>query len=113
MSAAGEECSFGMDTDYSIGCTVAAADSVYKDINEDDYQTVECGIAHAADLSRSDSKDISDKDDDSFAETCNPVGLKSDGGGGQGLVLVNNAKEKITHQLCQKHPIIYFVFLIS
>jgi hypothetical protein len=28
MSAAGDECCFGMDTDNSIGCTIAAADSV-------------------------------------------------------------------------------------
>ena len=44
MSAAGEECSFGMDTDDSIGCAVAAADSVYKDINDNDDQTVGCAF---------------------------------------------------------------------
>ena len=93
MSAAGEECSFGMDTDSSIGCTVAAADSVIKDINDNDDPTVGCAIAHAAHLSSSNSKDISDKDDDSFAEICFSVGLKSDGEG-QGLVLVDNSKEK-------------------
>jgi hypothetical protein len=81
MSAAGEECSFGMDTVDSVGCAVAAADSVSKDNNDDDDQTVDWAIVHAADLSRSHSEDISDKDDDNFAETCNPVGLKSDGGG--------------------------------
>ncbi len=53
-------------------------------------------FAHAADTARSDSKDISDKDDDNFAETCNPIGLKSDGGG-QALVLVNNVTEKKNH----------------
>ncbi len=93
MSAAGEECSFGMDREDSIGCAVAAADFGSKDINEDDDQTVGCAIACAAHLSSSNSKDISDKDVDSLMETCYPVGLKSDGGG-QGLVLVNNAKEK-------------------
>jgi hypothetical protein len=81
MSVAGEECSFGMDTDNSIGCTIAAADSIYKDINDNDDQTVGCAIAGAADPSRSDSEAISDEDDDSFAETCNPIGLKSHGGG--------------------------------
>jgi hypothetical protein len=93
MSAAGEECSFGMDTDDSIGCAVAAADSVYKDINDNDDQTVGCAIVHAADPLRSNSEDICDKDDDSFKGTCDPVGLKSDGGG-QGSVLVDDEKEK-------------------
>ncbi len=84
MSAAGEECSFGMHTDNYFGCAVATSDSISKDINDDDDQTVGCAIAHnaCADiLSNSDSKDISDKDDDSsfFAETCYPIGLKSDG----------------------------------
>jgi hypothetical protein len=40
MSAAGEECSFGMATDNSIGCPVAAANSVSKDINEDDVSII-------------------------------------------------------------------------
>jgi hypothetical protein len=92
MSAAGEECSFGTDTDNSFGCAVAAADSVYKDINDDDDQTVGCTIDRAADPSRSNPEDVSDKDDDNYSKTCNPVLLKSDGGG-QGLVLVNNATE--------------------
>jgi hypothetical protein len=73
-----------MDTEDSIGCAVATADSISKDIDDDGDQTVGCAIARAADPSRSNSKDISEKDDDSFAETCNPIGLKSDGGG-QGL----------------------------
>jgi hypothetical protein len=34
MSAAGEECSFGMDTDNYIECAVAPADSFSKDIND-------------------------------------------------------------------------------
>ncbi len=38
-------------------------------------------IARAADLSRSDAKDVSDKDDENFVETSNPIGLKSDGEG--------------------------------
>jgi hypothetical protein len=65
-------------------------------------------------LSNSDSKDISDDGyDSSCAETCYPVGLKSDGGG-QGSVLVLNATEKrIIHHPFQKHAKIYFVFLIS
>jgi hypothetical protein len=85
MSAAGEECSIGMDTDKSVGCTIACAAgptlSVFKDINDNDDQTVGCAIARAADPSRSDAKDNSDEDDDSFVETSNPIGLKPDGGG--------------------------------
>ncbi len=73
-----------MDTDPSVGCAIAcAADpllSIFKDINDKDDQTVWCTIAGAADLSRSDAKDINDEDDESFVETSNPVGLKSDGG---------------------------------
>jgi hypothetical protein len=83
-----------------IGCAVATADSISKDINDNDDQTVGYAItcaAHADIPSNSDSKDISDKDDDSsFAVTCYPVGLKSDGGG-KGSVLVNNATEKKNH----------------
>jgi hypothetical protein len=93
MSEAGEECSFGRDTDNFIGCAIAAADSVYKDINDNDDQTVGCAIARAAHWSSFDSKNISDKDNASFAATCYPVGLKSDGGG-KGSVLVDNAQEK-------------------
>jgi hypothetical protein len=71
MSAAGEE---------TVGCAIARA-------------------AHADFLSNSDSKDISDDDYDSnCAETCYPVGLKSDGGG-QGSLLVINATEKKNHSL--------------
>ncbi len=81
MPAAGEECSFGMDTGNSIRCIIAAADSIFKDINDKDDQTVGYTIVHAADPSRSNAKDISDEDDDSFAETCNPVRHESDGGG--------------------------------
>jgi hypothetical protein len=86
-------------------------------INGNDNQTVGCAIAHAAHadfLSNSEFDDISDKyDDSSCAETCYPVGLKSYMGG-KGSVLVSNATEKrIIHQTFQKHPIIYFVFLIS
>jgi hypothetical protein len=52
-------------------------------------------------------------DDSNFAKTCYPIGLKSDGGG-KGSVLVDNGTERrISHQPFQKHPIIYFVFLIS
>jgi hypothetical protein len=48
-------------------------------------------------LSNSNSNDISDNDYDiSCAETCYPVGLKSDGGG-QGSVLLVNATEKKNH----------------
>jgi hypothetical protein len=85
MSAAGEECPFWMHTDDYIGCAIANADSVSMDITDDDDQTVECTIARAAHadfLSNSDSEDISDDDyDSSCAETCYPVGLKSDDGG--------------------------------
>ncbi len=64
-------------------------------INDDDDQTVGCAIACCADfLSNSDSDDISDDDyDSSLAETCYPVGLKSDCGG-QGSVSRVNAIEK-------------------
>ncbi len=100
MSAAGKECSIGMDTDASVGCTIACATdpsrSVFKDINYKDDETVGCAIARAADPSRSNAKDISDKDDESFVETSNPIGLKSNGGA-EGLILVGNAKEKIIH----------------
>jgi hypothetical protein len=66
------------------------------DINEDEDQTVGCTIARRADfLSNSDSDDISDDDyDSSFAETCYPVGLKSDC---CGSVLLVNATEKMIH----------------
>jgi hypothetical protein len=64
-------------------------------INEDDNQTVGWAVARRADFSsNSNSDDISDDDyDSSFAETCYPVGLKSDCGG-QGSVLLVNATEK-------------------
>ncbi len=45
MSSAAEECSFGMHPENYIGCAVATADSVSKDINDDDDQTVGCTIA--------------------------------------------------------------------
>jgi hypothetical protein len=67
------------------------------DINDNDGQTVGCAIARAARadfLSNSDSDDISDDDfDSSCAETCYPVGLKSNCGG-QGSVLLVNASKK-------------------
>ncbi len=54
------------------------------DINVNDH-CVGCAIARAADahflLSNSDSDDISDNDYGSCAESCYPVGLKSDSGG--------------------------------
>jgi hypothetical protein len=100
MTAAAEECSFWMHTDDYVGFAVATADPVSMDINDNDNQTVGCTIARAARadfLSNSDSEDISDKDyDSSCAETCYPVGLKSDGGG-KGSVLVVNATEKKNH----------------
>ncbi len=67
-------------------------------INDDDDQTVGCAIARCADfLSNSASDDISDDDyDSSLAETCYPVGLKSDSGG-QGSVSLVNATEKKIH----------------
>jgi hypothetical protein len=67
-------------------------------INENDDQTVGCAIACRADLtSNSDSNDISDNDyESSFAETCYPVGLKSDCVG-QGSVSLVNATEKKIH----------------
>ncbi len=77
---------------------------------------VGCAIDRAARadfLSNSDSDDISGNDyDSSCAETCYPVGLKSDSGR-QGSVLFANAKKRIIHQSLQKHAIIYFLFLIS
>jgi hypothetical protein len=54
MSAEGEECPIGMDTDKSGGCTIACA----ADPTDKDDQTVGCAIARAADPSRSDAEDI-------------------------------------------------------
>ncbi len=69
-------------------------------INDDDDQTFGCAIAHAAHAdfsSNSNFDDISDDDyDSSCAETCYPVGLKSDCGG-QDSVLLINATEKKNH----------------
>ncbi len=45
MSAAGEECTFWMNTDDYIGCAVANVDSVSMDINDNENQTVGCAIA--------------------------------------------------------------------
>jgi hypothetical protein len=46
MSAAGKECSIGMDTDASVGCALAPAAnllwSIFKDIKVKDDQTVGC-----------------------------------------------------------------------
>ncbi len=53
MLTADEEYSFRMDTEYFIGCAIAAADS----INDDDDQTVGCTIVCAADPSRSNSEE--------------------------------------------------------
>jgi hypothetical protein len=86
------------------------------DINDDDNQTVGCAIACAARadfLSNSNSDDISDDDYDSCAETCYPIGLKSDCGGQGSVLLVNATEKRIIHQPLQKHAIIYVVFLIS
>jgi hypothetical protein len=87
------------------------------DINDNDNQTVGCAIAHAARadfLSNSDSHNISDNDyDSSCAETCYPVGLKTDCGGQVSELLANDTTKKINHQPLQKYAIIYFVFLIS
>jgi hypothetical protein len=117
MSAAGEECSCRMNTDNYIGCAIANADSVLMDINGNDGQTVGCAIAcaaHADFLSNSNPDDISDDDyDSSCAETCYPVGLKSDCGGPDSVLLINATEKRIICQPFQKHAIIYFVFLIS
>jgi hypothetical protein len=65
-------------------------------------------------LSNSDSNDISDDDyDSSFAETCYPVGLKSDCGGQGSVLLVNATEKRFIYQSLQKHEIIYLFFLIS
>ena len=82
MSAAGEECSFGMDTDNWIECVVAPADSISKDINDKHDQTVGCANARAAHMSSSNSEDISDKDDDTFAEHVTPLDGNLMGGEG-------------------------------
>jgi hypothetical protein len=64
-------------------------------INDNEDQTVGCTTTCCADfLSNTNSDDISDDDyDSSLAETCYPVGLKSDCGG-QGSVSLVNATEK-------------------
>jgi hypothetical protein len=67
MLAAGEECSFWMHTDNYIGSSVATADSISMDINDNDDQTIGYAIVHAARavfLCNSDYEDISDEDDD-------------------------------------------------
>jgi hypothetical protein len=102
-----------MDADNYIGCAVAPADSVSKDINDNDDQTDGCAIARAAHPSSSNSEDFSDGDDDSFAKTCYPVGLKSDGGERIQYWLTMLNKKKNHSSTFQEHPIIYFVFLIS
>ncbi len=67
------------------------------DINDDDNQTVGCAIACAARadfLSNSNSDDISGDDyDSSCAETCYPVGLKSDCSGQVSELLANDKKK--------------------
>jgi hypothetical protein len=84
------------------------------DINDNDNQTVGCTIARAARadfLSNSDSDDLSDDDyDSSCAETCYPVGLKSDCGRQGSVLLANAIKKIIIHQPLQKHAIIYLSF---
>ncbi len=103
-----------MDKDNYIGCDVAPADSVSKDINDNDEQTVGCTAARADIPSNSDSKDISDKDDDSsFAETFYPVGLKSDGGERVQYCWTMLQKKVSFINPFRKNPIVYFVFLIS
>ncbi len=84
-------------------------------INDDDDQTVGCAIACCADfLSNFDSNDISDADyDSSLAETCYPVGLKSDYGGQGSVSLVNAIENRFIYQSLLKHAIIYLFFLIS
>jgi hypothetical protein len=84
-------------------------------INDDDDQTVGCAIARCADfLSNSDSDDISDNDyDSSLAETCYPVGQKSDCGGQGSVSLVNTTEKGFIYKSLQKHAIIYLFFLIS
>jgi hypothetical protein len=98
MSAAGEECSCWMNTDYYIGCAVANTDSVSMDINDYDNQTAGCAVSRAARadfLSNSNSNDISDDDyDSSCAETCYSVGLKSNCGGQSSTLLVNGMKKE-------------------
>jgi hypothetical protein len=65
-------------------------------INDNDNQTDRCAIACCADfLSNSDSDDIIDNDyDSSLAETCYPVGLKSDCGGQDSVLLVKATEKK-------------------
>jgi hypothetical protein len=84
-------------------------------INDNDHQTVGCTIARRADFSsNSNSDDISDNDyDSSFAESCYPVGLKSDCGGQGSVSLVNATEKRFIYKSLQKHAIIYFFFLIS
>jgi hypothetical protein len=100
MSAASDKCSCRMNTDNYIG--FANAGSVSMDFNDNAKQTVGCTIAHAARadfLSNSDSDDISDDEyDSSCAETCYPVGLKSDCGGQGSVLLVNATEKRIIHQ---------------
>jgi hypothetical protein len=68
------------------------------DIKDNDNQTVWCAIARAAHAdfsSNSDSDDISDDDyDSSCAETCYPVGLKSDCGGQVSELFAKDTKKE-------------------
>ena len=118
MLAAVEECSFGMHTDDYIGCAVASAGSVSKDINGQDDQTVGCAIACAAraDISsNSNSEDISDEDDDSsFCGNMLPRWTEIYWGGKVfSIGRQCYRKKRIIHQPFQKHPVFYFAFLIS
>ncbi len=67
-----------------------------------DTATPGCAYAHAL---QSDAEDISDQDDDSLFEASHSIELKSDGGGGNLLCNPN------LH--CQKHPIIFFDYLLN
>jgi hypothetical protein len=73
-----------------------------------------CHCPRADFLSNSDSDDISDDDyDSSLAETCYPVGLKSDCGGQGSVSLVNATEKRFIYQSLPKNAIIYLFFLIS
>jgi hypothetical protein len=89
--------------------------TVSMDVNVNDEHTVGCTIARAADAhllsSNSDSDDTSDNDNGSCAESCYPIGLKSDCGG-QGSVLVATEKKNDSSTLFETCNNI-FLFLIS
>ncbi len=73
----------------------------------DTLDTATAGCAYACAL-LSDADNFSDQDNDSLLETSHSIGLKSDGGGVGESVLVILCNPNLH---CQKHPIIFSIYL--